>query len=150
MFLIHVYKNKVPPQVFSSEFYEIFQKISFRKHLQAAASVAAFIKSKLAVAKSLTITIMLEFHLPRVSIYFFSPLSLTLKSFCSICKKKNPQSFLEKKNKLKREKLKCNTKSSRTSHRRCSIKKGVLKIFTKFTGGHLCQGLFFNKATGLR
>ena len=38
----------------------------------------------------------------------------------------------------------------RTSHRRCSIKKGVLKNFTKFTGKHLCQSLFFNKVAGLR
>ena len=29
------------------------------------------------------------------------------------------------------------------------MKKGVLKIFTKFTGKHLCQSLFFNKVTGL-
>ena len=29
-------------------------------------------------------------------------------------------------------------------------KKGVLKIFAKFTGKHLCQGLFFNKAAGLK
>ena len=26
-----------------------------------------------------------------------------------------------------------------------SMKKGVLKNFTKFTGKHLCQSLFFNK-----
>ena len=35
---------------------------------------------------------------------------------------------------------------SRSSHRKCSLKKGVLKSFTKFTGKHLCQYLFFNKA----
>ena len=29
-------------------------------------------------------------------------------------------------------------------------KKGVLKIFTKFTGKHLCQSLLFNKIAGLR
>ena len=32
----------------------------------------------------------------------------------------------------------------------CSMKKGVLKNFTKFTGKHLCQSLFFNKVAGLR
>ena len=31
-----------------------------------------------------------------------------------------------------------------------SMKKGALKNFTKFTGKHLCQGLFFNKFAGLR
>ena len=34
--------------------------------------------------------------------------------------------------------------------RRCSVKKYVLKNFTKFTGTHLCQSLFLNKASGLR
>ena len=36
------------------------------------------------------------------------------------------------------------------SHERCSIKKDVLTSFTKFTGKHLCQTLFFNKVTCLR
>ena len=30
------------------------------------------------------------------------------------------------------------------------VKKGVLKNFSKFTGKHMCQGLFFNKVAGLR
>ena len=34
--------------------------------------------------------------------------------------------------------------------RRCSVKKGVLGNFTKFTGKHLRQSLFFNKVAGLR
>ena len=34
----------------------------------------------------------------------------------------------------------------RSSHGRCSVLRGVLKIFTKFTGKHLCQSLFFKKA----
>ena len=38
----------------------------------------------------------------------------------------------------------------RSNHRRCSIKTDVLKNCTKFTGKHLCQGLFFNKVAGLR
>ena len=29
-------------------------------------------------------------------------------------------------------------------------KKGVLRNFTKFTGKHLCQGLYFNKSAGPR
>ena len=33
----------------------------------------------------------------------------------------------------------------RSSHRRCSVKNGVLKNFVKFAGKYLCQGLFFNK-----
>ena len=38
----------------------------------------------------------------------------------------------------------------RSSYHRCSIKEGVLKMFAKFTGKHLSQSLFFNKAAGLR
>ena len=33
----------------------------------------------------------------------------------------------------------------RSSQQRCSIKKGILRNFTKFTGKHLCQSFFFNK-----
>ena len=38
----------------------------------------------------------------------------------------------------------------RSSHQSCSMKKGVLRNFAKFTGNHLCQSLFFNKVAGLR
>ena len=37
----------------------------------------------------------------------------------------------------------------RNSHQMCSMKKGVLRNFTKFLGKHLCQGLFLNKVAGL-
>ena len=40
--------------------------------------------------------------------------------------------------------------TTRSSHRRCSVKKGVLRNFAKFTGKHLCQRLFFDKVAGLR
>ena len=38
----------------------------------------------------------------------------------------------------------------RSSHHRCSMKKGVLRNLTKSTGKHLCQSLFLNKVAGLR
>ena len=37
----------------------------------------------------------------------------------------------------------------KSSHRRCSVKKGVLKNLAKFTGKHLCQSHIFNKVAGL-
>ena len=37
----------------------------------------------------------------------------------------------------------------RSSHRRCSVRKGVPRNFAKFTGKHLCQSLLFNKVAGL-
>ena len=38
----------------------------------------------------------------------------------------------------------------KSSHQRCSIKKGVSENFAKSTGKHLCQVLFFNKVSGVR
>ena len=39
-------------------------------------------------------------------------------------------------------------RNNRSSHQRCSVKKGVLRNFAKFIGKHLCQNLFFNKVAG--
>ena len=36
------------------------------------------------------------------------------------------------------------------SHRRCSINKGVLKIFVKFIGKHLYRSFFYNKVAGCK
>ena len=41
-------------------------------------------------------------------------------------------------------------KTFRSSHRRCSIKKGVLKISANFTGKHLCWCLFLIKLKACR
>ena len=38
----------------------------------------------------------------------------------------------------------------RSSRPEVFCKKGVLRNFTKFTGKHLCQSLFFNNVAGLR
>ena len=37
----------------------------------------------------------------------------------------------------------------RSSHRRCSVRKGVFRDFAKFTGKYPCQSLFFNKVVDL-
>ena len=37
-----------------------------------------------------------------------------------------------------------------SGHRRCSVRKDVLRNFAKFTGKHLYKSLFFNKAANLR
>ena len=37
------------------------------------------------------------------------------------------------------------TQNSRSCHQKCSVRKGVLKNFTKFTGKHLWQTLFLIK-----
>ena len=41
-------------------------------------------------------------------------------------------------------------KKFRSSHRRCSLRKCVLKNFAKLTGKHLCQSFFFNKTARLK
>ena len=38
----------------------------------------------------------------------------------------------------------------RSSRPEMFCKKGILRNFPKFSGKHLCQGLFFNKVAGLR
>ena len=38
----------------------------------------------------------------------------------------------------------------RSIHWMCSVKKDFLRNFAKFTGKHMCQGLFFNKVTSMR
>ena len=42
------------------------------------------------------------------------------------------------------------SKSPRSSHRKCSVKKGFLRNSAKFTRKHLWQSLFFNKVADLR
>ena len=42
------------------------------------------------------------------------------------------------------------TFTAKNSHRRCSVRKGVLRNFVKLTGIHLCQSFFFNKVASLR
>ena len=37
-----------------------------------------------------------------------------------------------------------NARMFRSSHRKCSVRKRVLRNFDIFTGKHLCQSLFFN------
>ena len=43
-----------------------------------------------------------------------------------------------------------NLRKLRTSRLEVFCRKGVLKIFAKFTGKHLCQSLFFNNVAGLK
>ena len=40
--------------------------------------------------------------------------------------------------------------NGRSGQRRCSVRKGVLKSFAKFTRKHLRQSLFLNKAAAIR
>ena len=44
----------------------------------------------------------------------------------------------------------CQSTKVRAGHQRCSVRKIVLRNFTKFTAKHLYQSLFFNKVAGLK
>ena len=71
--------------------------------------------------------------------------SIYLSKFCSSCQ----DGFKKINNNLiiifKIFKIKLEIYLVKSSHQRCSIIKGVLRNFAKFTGKHLCQSLFFNK-----
>ena len=47
------------------------------------------------------------------------------------------------------QKVLSETHTIKSSHRRCSIKKSLLRNFAVFTGKHLCQSLFFNNVADL-
>ena len=51
---------------------------------------------------------------------------------------------------VKIEKLEIFINKNRSSHRGCSVGKGVLRNFVNFTGKHRCQSFFFNKVAGLK
>ena len=44
----------------------------------------------------------------------------------------------------------CVHPQSRSSHKRCSVRKDALRNFAKFTGKHLCQRRFLNKTPFLQ
>ena len=72
---------------------------------------------------------------------------LTLKNFSKRPKRWLPVTFLRG---HYFQKIRSNHNNNGSTQPRCSMKKGVLRNFTKFTEKHLCQGLFFNKVAGLR
>ena len=97
--------------------------------------------------------------LRQKSYQFFFSLSLSLlllRFFLLVCKKEDKK--LDS-NKLKSfaksillfcKKMGWGLKPSRSRHRRCSVKKGVLRNFEKFIGQHLCQSLLLEKSYRLR
>ena len=116
-------------------------RVSFLIKLQAE----AFIKKLCEISKNTFFTehlwwLLLSFL--NISLVYFSVLvcaNLTLSE----------QSFLEQ-NILKLLIKFAQTTNFKSSHRRCSVRKGVLRNVVKFTGKYLCQSLFFNKVAGLR
>ena len=54
-------------------------------------------------------------------------------------------SILEEKRRIHLKPTHCKLVGFRNSHRRCSVKKAVLKNFTKVVGIHLCWSLAFKK-----
>ena len=78
-----------------------------------------------------SIMVLFEIH-QMFKGHFFNELSNTWSSIHE--KVKKHWSWVEKKRCL-----------YRSSHRRCFLRKGVLRNFTNFTGKHPCQSLFIKK-----
>ena len=72
----------------------------------------------------------------------FCTLSGYFPFFVIFLLKWNNQEIFNKEHTRKVENCKANHILDRTSHRRCSVREDVLRNFAKFTGKHLCQGLF--------
>ena len=72
----------------------------------------------------------------------FCTLSGYFPFFVIFLLKWNNQEIFNKEHTRKVENCKANHILDRTSHRRCSVTEDVLRNFAKFTGKHLCQGLF--------
>ena len=84
----------------------------------------------------------------KFSFKWFGPFKVHSISNMNFCSLKNKDGTLIK-TKYNVSLLKPKTPSLyRSNHRRCSLRKGILRNFAKFTGKHLCQGLFFNKVAG--
>ena len=60
-----------------------------------------------------------------------------------VTKKKNGSSNMNSAEKIEFIEYVLGEKKCRSSHQRCSLGKGVLTNFAKFTGKHLCQSLLF-------
>ena len=79
-------------------------------------------------------------YLNSISVF---PFFISLFCWNEISKK---SSIKEDTRKMKN--CKANHILERSSHRRCSVREDVLRNFAKFTGKHLCQGLFLSGPDG--
>ena len=61
-----------------------------------------------------------------------------------------PMNILDKTVSVQCSKIKSSFPMNKSNHQKVFRKKGVLRNFTRFTGKHLYQSLFFNKVAGLR
>ena len=78
-------------------------------------------------SKLIALIILAISHLARCMCMYFFEINIAIAIFCFVI---------------------CRSFSSiRSIHRICSVRKGVLRNFAKFTGKHLCQSLFFKKET---
>ena len=78
-------------------------------------------------SKLIALIILAISHLARCMCMYFFEINIAIAIFCFVI---------------------CRSFSSiRSIHRMCSVRKGVLRNFAKFTGKHLCQSLFFKKET---
>ena len=116
------FKKKTLARVFSCQFCDIFKSTFFYETHPVAASLKmkkVILKNTLALNQTLKIKNTLGKYLEQLI------------------------------NKVVANYVKAYLMSGWITVKRCTVRKGVLRNFAKFTGKHLCQILFFNKVAGL-
>ena len=84
-------------------------------------------------------------------VFFFRPVSSYSKQKLILSKSRLKFKTLREITEINKKDKFCQQLSlHRSSHRRCSVKKSVIRNFAKFTRKHLCQSIFFNIVAGLR
>ena len=118
------------PQVLSEKLIKWFLLLD-RINLGYCNTVLFLSPAVLSKSLSISVPLNLSAAILCLSVYVSVSLSVFLSVCLSVC-------------------LSLPNRPFRSSQRRYSVKKEVLTYFAKFTGKHLCQSLFLNKAAGLR
>ena len=124
-------KTPVLESLFNSEYCEIFQSTYFEEHLQMAASENVFIN------------VFINFTLKKPD---FCNINIRNKWKCLLLF----HDCFPVKFEFIHMQYFFGMVRNRSSHRRRSVRKDVLRNCAKFLGKHLRQSLFFNKVAGLR
>ena len=123
-------------QVFSCEFRNIFRNTHFLEHLRANASDCS----------------TLQEHFVKLWVYCQTQILLLSMLYCKTTWRPSDGHHM---NTLVLNEFNLSIAVlflliCRSNHRRCSVRKGVLRNFAKVTEKQLCHSLFLNKVAGLR
>ena len=119
---LQLYLKETPTEVFTSEYHEICNSF-----------LSFFYRAPLVAASTLTNVKMINYSGAREVAR--TPVNIYNEQLCN-----NSYRLL-----IIFDKLFMFAGSLRSNHRRCCVRKGVIRNFAKFIWKHLCQSLFFNK-----